>query len=72
MKQVLVLLLFLAVILLVNSCEKARTAPAFITKETVTDSISKKCSVHPFKLFYKNDTKGKSEGAIFAKRQNTS
>lgn len=42
MKQVLVLLLFLAVILLVNSCEKARTAPAFITKETVTiDSIVK-------------------------------
>ncbi len=41
MKQVLVLLLFLAVILLLNSCEKARTAPAFITKETVTDSISK-------------------------------
>lgn len=33
MKQVLVLLLFLAVLLLVNSCEKARTAPAFITKK---------------------------------------
>jgi hypothetical protein len=41
MKQVLVMLLFLAVVLLVGSCEKARTAPAFILKETVTDSVSK-------------------------------
>ncbi len=41
MKQVLVMLLFLAVVLLVGSCEKARTAPAFIIKENVTDSVSK-------------------------------
>lgn len=41
MKQVLVMLLFLAVVQLVGSCEKARTAPAFIIKENVTDSVSK-------------------------------
>lgn len=41
MKQVLVLLLFLAVLLVVNSCEKARTAPAFISKEKKTTTIVK-------------------------------
>jgi hypothetical protein len=45
MKQVLVLLMFLAVIPLVNSCEKARTAPAFITKEKKTQSSKKQDSV---------------------------
>jgi hypothetical protein len=39
MKQVLVLLLFLAVLLVVISCEKARTAPAFIRKEKKTTTI---------------------------------
>lgn len=34
MKQVLVMLLFLAVVHLVGSCEKARTAPAFVKKAT--------------------------------------
>lgn len=41
MKQVLLLLLFLAVLLVVNSCEKARTAPAFISKEKKTTTIVK-------------------------------
>lgn len=41
MKQVLVLLLFLAVLLVVISCEKARTAPAFISKEKKTKTIVK-------------------------------
>lgn len=41
MKQVLVLLLFLAVLLVVISCEKARTAPAFISKEKKTTTIVK-------------------------------
>jgi len=45
MKQVLILLMFLAVIPLVNSCEKARTAPAFITKEKKTQSSEKQDSV---------------------------
>jgi hypothetical protein len=43
MKQVLVMLLFLAVVLLVGSCEKARTTPALVKKETViVDSFVKK------------------------------
>ena len=41
MKQVLVLLMFLAVLLVVISCEKARTAPAFISKEKKTKTIVK-------------------------------
>ena len=41
MKQVLVLLMFLAVLLVVISCEKARTAPAFISKEKKTTTIVK-------------------------------
>ena len=41
MKQVLVLLLFLAVLLVVISCEKARTAPAFISKEKKTKTVVK-------------------------------
>lgn len=41
MKQVLVLLMFLAVLLVVISCEKARTAPAFISKEKKTKTVVK-------------------------------
>jgi hypothetical protein len=41
MKQVLVLLMFLAVLLVVISCEKARTAPAFISKGKKTTTIVK-------------------------------
>lgn len=43
MKQVLPLLLFLAVILVIDSCEKARTAPALVKKRTcLLDSVIKK------------------------------
>ena len=41
MKQVLVLMMFLAVLLVVISCEKARTAPAFISKEKKTKTVVK-------------------------------
>ena len=45
MKQVLVLLLLLAVVPMVESCEKARTAPAFISRENKVKPKIKRDSI---------------------------